>query len=376
MDHLQELKEFARLHARGQGMRPARAAHVLEQITNDAPGDPRSWARVWTAQGDAAARRGDLLDACRHYALARFPSHEDDDRRRAQELCVSAFDEWQRDRGDVERLEFAHPDGDVVCWASGLDSERPRPLLLVMGGIVSVKEQWAPLLPKLRRLGFAVVVGELPGVGENTCTYHPDSWRLLPFLLDSLAGRARTGEASLMALSFSGHLALRAAAEDARIRRVLTVGAPVREFFTDARWWPRVPRITVETLHRLTGVRGPAQLRALLREFALSDDVIGALRIPVRYVASSRDEIIPAGEHALLRKAPGDVRVKVFDDVHGSPAHLGGTRRWLLSSLLRLQFTGQGRRNAAAGSGADQAPGRQPADAGTTSASSMRGNHE
>ncbi|MFC4497385.1 alpha/beta hydrolase [Streptomyces ovatisporus] len=376
MDHLQELKEFARLHARGQGMRPAHAAHVLEQITNDTPGDPRSWARVWTAQGDVSARRGDLLDACRHYALARFPYHEGSDRRRAQELCVSAFDEWRREMRDIERLEFRHPDGDIVCWATGLDDKRPRPLLLVMGGIVSVKEQWAPLLPKLRRLGFAAVVGELPGVGENTCAYHPGSWRLLPFLLDRLAGRARTGDSSLMALSFSGHLALRAAAEDARIRRVLTVGAPVAQFFTDAQWWPRVPRITVETLHRLTGVPNPGELRSLLGEFALTGDVIDALRIPVRYVASSRDEIIPAGEHTLLQQAPGDVRVKVFDDVHGSPAHLGGTRRWLLSSLLRLQFTGRGRQPAAAGTGPGQDPAQQPADTGTPSASSLRGNHE
>ena len=122
--------------------------------------------------------------------------------------------------GLVQRLEFDPPDGKIACWASGLDEKRRRPLLLVMGGIVSVKEQWAPLLPKLRRMGFAAVVTELPGVGENTCAYHPESWRLLPHLLDRLSGSAGTDDASLLALSFSGHLALRAATEDHRIRRV------------------------------------------------------------------------------------------------------------------------------------------------------------
>ncbi|WP_434597776.1 alpha/beta hydrolase [Streptomyces sp. A5-4] len=340
MDHLDELKEFARLHARGQGMPADQADQVLRRITNDTPGDPSSWAAVWTTEGKAAASRGKLLEACSHYALARFPYHGDEDRQRAQRLCVETFDTWRLRQGGIERLELKHPDGSVACWTSGLDARKPLPLLVVMGGIVSVKEQWAPLLPKLRKLGFATIVAELPGVGENTFRYRPDSWRLLPFLLDQVADRARVTNTSMLALSFSGHLALRAAVEDPRIRRVLTVGAPVGEFFTDEQWWPRVPGITADTLCRLSGAADRTELRALLPDFALTAEQLGALRIPVRYVASSRDEIIPPGEQALLRRSAGDVRFKTFDDVHGSPAHLGAMRRWLFSSLLRLRFTG------------------------------------
>ncbi|WP_326700518.1 esterase FrsA [Streptomyces sp. NBC_01754] len=340
MDHLDELKEFARLHARGQGMAARDTGQVLARITNDTLGDARSWASVWTAEGRAAAARGRLLEAGSHYALARFPYHGDEDRRLAQRLCVETFDTWRRQQRGIERVELKHPDGGVACWASGLDARRPLPLLVVMGGIVSVKEQWAPLLPKLRKLGFAAVVAELPGVGENTFRYGADSWRLLPFLLDRLAGRARVADTSMLALSFSGHLALRAAVEDPRIRRVLTVGAPVSRFFTDEAWWPRVPGITADTLCRLTGAADRAGLRALLPDFALTPAQLAALRIPVRYVASKRDEIIPSGEQALLRGSGADVRFKTFDDVHGSPSHLGATRRWLFSSLLRLRLAG------------------------------------
>jgi pimeloyl-ACP methyl ester carboxylesterase len=336
MDHLEELKEFARLHARGQGMTAEHATRVLTRITNDTTGDSDSWAAVWTAEGRAAAARGDLLDACRHYALARFPYHGDTDRVRAQRLCVDTFDQWRRDQDGIERLEFDHSDGTVVCWATGL--ERSRPLLVVMGGIVSVKEQWAPLLPLLRKLGFAAVVTELPGVGENTFTYGPDSWRILGFLLDELADRAQVSDTSMLALSFSGHLAVRAAVEDFRIRRVLTVGAPVADFFTDETWWPRVPGITADTLRRLTGSEDLTELRRRLPEFALTTKQLRQVRIPVRYVASSRDEIIPDGDHALLRRTLDDVRFKTFDDVHGSPAHLGAMRRWLISQLLWLRF--------------------------------------
>ncbi|MEU6227082.1 alpha/beta hydrolase [Streptomyces sp. NPDC047042] len=342
MDHLEELKEFARLHARGQGIPTRRLEDTLSLITGDEPGAPDSWARVWTAKGDELLERGRPLDACRHYALARFPHAGDEDRQEAQRRCVRSFDDWRRSsQPRMERLEFDHPDGTIACWAAGLtpvgSDRRPRPLLLVMGGIVSVKEQWAPLLPKLARLGFAAVVSELPGVGENTLPYRADSWRVLPFLLDRLAGRARVTDTSLLALSFSGHLALRAAGEDPRIRSIHTVGAPVAGFFTDPGWWPRVPGITVETLRRLTHATDEPHLRTLLADFPLNADQLASVRIPVGYVASTRDEIIPPGElHRLAALLPG-LRIKKFDDVHGSPAHLGAMRRWLALSLLRTR---------------------------------------
>ncbi|MET7479260.1 alpha/beta hydrolase [Streptomyces sp. NPDC005648] len=333
MDHLAELKEFALLHARGQGMAPRRAARILAGITNDTPGHPESWTTVWTRAGRTAAAYGHHLDACAHFALARFPHHGDPAREAAGRLLVSTFDTWRRRRDDIERLELPFPDGTLACWATGLDAARPRPLLVVMGGIVSVKEQWAPVLPLLRRLGFAAVVTEFPGVGENPLRHGPDSWGLLPGLLDRLAGRARVADTSMLALSFSGHLALRAAVEDPRIRRILTVGAPVGDFFTDEEWRPRVPGITVDTLTRLTGLADADALWRELPRHALTEDELSRVRIPVRYVASSRDEIIPPGERRLLSALP-DLRVKTYDDVHGSPAHLGAMRRWLVRQLL------------------------------------------
>ncbi len=337
MSDLRELKEFARLHAKGQGMKSRRLERALARIHNDEPGAPDSWARVWSAEAQRLAARGKPGAACQYYALARFPHHGDADRIAAQRGVVESFDAWRGARGrGIEKLEFTHQDGTVAAWAAGLDAPRPLPLLVVMGGIVSVKEQWAQLLPRFVKLGFATVVTEMPGVGENTLPYGPDSWRLLGFLLDGLKGRAQEHDVSLLTLSFSGHMALRAAAKDERIGRILTVGAPIARFFTDESWWPRVPRITKDTLVAITGQPGEAALTAAFRhDWALSAEELRAVRVPVRYVVSSRDEIIPGAEQAFLAEHLSDVGFIEFDDVHGSPAHLGELRLWLLLQLLR-----------------------------------------
>jgi esterase FrsA len=338
VNHLDELKEFARLHAKGQGVKSRRLERVLARIDSDEPGAPNAWTRVWSAEAQRLAARGKPLEAARYYALARFPHHGDPERIAAQRGVVESFDAWRtRKAPGIEKLEFTHDDGVVHAWAAGLDTAQPRPLLIVMGGIVSVKEQWAQLLPRFAKLGYAAVVAELPGVGENTLPYGPDSWQLLGFLLDRLEGRAKDRDVSLLTLSFSGHMALRLAGRDDRIGRILTVGAPVADFFTDDEWWRAVPRITKDTLVTLTGLPDEAALTSSFRQdaWALTPEELRSVRVPVRYVLSSRDEIIPAGERGLLSENLPDVQFMEFDDVHGSPGHLGEMRLWLVLSLLR-----------------------------------------
>ncbi|MFF4650442.1 alpha/beta hydrolase [Streptomyces sp. NPDC001380] len=340
MAELTELKQYARLHARGQGLDPRRTARLLAGVHDDEPGSPTSWARVWSRAGDELLDRRHYLDAARHYTLARFPYPADEFRARAQQRAVAAVDAWRKERGGIERKEFGLPGGTVRAWASGLDRAASRPLLVVMGGIVSTKEQWAPLLPKLTRLGFATVVTELPGVGENEQPYGPDAWGFLPELLDRLDGWADTADTSLLALSFSGHLALRASLEDRRIRRILTVGAPVARFFTDERWWStQVPGITKDVLGHLTGAAGHDALLASLSGggWALTPDRLASVTASLGYVLSSRDEIIPRDDSRLLAAALDRLALKEFDDVHGSPAHLGEMRTWLLATLLRFR---------------------------------------
>ncbi|HEX6526872.1 MAG TPA: alpha/beta hydrolase [Streptosporangiaceae bacterium] len=332
MNDVGELKEYVGVHARGQRIRQYQ--QLLDLIHSDADGGAGSWVGEWSRVAALLEAQGRDLAAGRHYAMARFPYVDGPARQEALERCVSAVDRWRTGRGDIQSLDADLKEGKVRCWASGLSETDRKPLLLIMGGIVTVKEQWAPMLALTRRLGMAGLVTEMPGTGENTLRYEPESWRMLSGLLDAVADRADVTQTYAVALSFSGHLALRCAVDDPRMRAVITVGAPIGAFFTDAAWQQRLPKITIDTLAHMIGVT-PGQVVGNLGDWALSKAQLASLDIPVSYVASRRDEIIPADDAQLLESHVRRLDLVEYDDVHGAPGHVTGTQLWVAASLLR-----------------------------------------
>ncbi|MEU4746674.1 alpha/beta hydrolase [Actinosynnema sp. NPDC023658] len=333
MNDVEELKRYVGIHARSQGIRPRRLAALLDRVHHDGEG-PGSWVGEWSRAGEAHEGAGRPLEAARCYNVARFPYVDGPARADALARCVASFDRWAADQDGVERVELDVPGGMVPCLASGLSTTDPKPLLLVMGGIVSVKEQWAPILAQAGRMGMAALVAEMPGVGQNPLPYDGGSWTLATALLDAVQDRADVSRTHAIALSFSGHLVLRCAVEDRRIRGVVTAGAPVRRFFTDRDWQARLPRITADTLTHLTGAD---DLAGHLRDRALTREHLRALDIPVAYAVSTRDEIVPRDEPELLRACLDDFTALVNDDVHGSPHHALRTRLWAVLSVQRMR---------------------------------------
>jgi esterase FrsA len=334
-----ELKRYVGVHARGQQI-PG-YAEILGRIRTDADG-PGSWVGEWSAEAERLADEGRHLEACRHFIMARFPFVDGPARRRALERAVASFDRW-RPGQDIHRLEADLPGGRVGCWQTGLSAGGRRPLLLLMGGNVSVKEQWAPALPVFRRLGMAAIVADMPQCGENPLPYDAASPGLLSGLMDAVAGQADVSRTYAIALSFSGHLALRAAVRDPRIKGIVTVGAPVRGFFTDESWQARVPRLTTDTLAHMTGL--PAgEVYPALRGWALTPEELAGLTATVGYVASGRDEIIPPADPRLIRERVRRAWLLEHDDVHAAPDHVRETQLWSARCLLRMRgASGPGR---------------------------------
>jgi hypothetical protein len=328
VNDVDELKRYVGVHAKS--LEIAGYRQLLDRIRTDGEG-PGSWAGEWTAQGDLLTAQGKDVEAARHYLMARFPFVDGPGRQEAYDKSLDAFGRWRAGQ-DVHRLDLEFEGHRVGAWTAGLSPDRRRPVVLVMGGFLTVKEQWAPSLPVFARLGYTAIGLEMPGVGENEVPYDRGSWRFLSAVLDAVADRADVSRTYALAMSFSGHQALRCAMDDPRIRGVVTVGAPVSAFFTDAAWRKELPRVTVDTLAHLTG----ADL-AQMEDWALPADRLASLDIQVAYLESLRDEVIPSADPRLLRETVRNVQVLAHDDVHGSPGHVGENKFWLTWSLLRMQ---------------------------------------
>lgn len=338
MNDIDELKQFASVHSQLQGLPDGLWEQVLDRITTDETSDPGSWVYEWSTTAADFEAAGEPLTASHCYTMARFPFVDRPARAEALRRSVEAFDGWRRQNAGIQRFQLEPDglDGRFRLWASGLSTHDRRPLLLFMGGIVSLKEQWASLLHLGEAVTMAVAICEMPGVGENTVRYREDSWRMLPAILDALAREADVAHTIAMANSFSGHLALRCATDDARIRGIISNAAPISDFFTDSDWLRQVPGVTMQTLAHLTQT-STATLPDVLRDWALTDAELDKVDIPVAYSGSMRDEIIPPTEIDHLRRCVRNLDIKVFDDVHASPSHLTEAREWMFGSLMRMR---------------------------------------
>ncbi|MER5757256.1 alpha/beta hydrolase [Streptomyces sp. NPDC002088] len=335
MNDVAELKLYGLAHARAQNITQAAYEAVCDRIFSDNEDEVGSWVGEWSLEAARLEAEGRLLEACGYYNLARFPAVDGPARERALKKCVEACAAWAEDHG-VTRLDVPVLGATVPCWASGLSATERRPLLLVMGGIISIKEQWMPLLAQASRLGMAVLVAELPGVGENPLPYTADSWRMLSRLLDAVRDTADVEHTYGLTLSFSGHAALRCAVHDRRIKGIITIAAPVSSFFSDLRWRRGLPRITIETLAGLTRTT-PADITGDMSSWALTDAELAALDIPVHYLATHEDAIIPAEDVARLRATVAGTKILEYHDGHAGPGNAAETRLWIFLSLLRMR---------------------------------------
>ena len=94
-----------------------------------------------------------------------------------------------------------------------------------------------------------------------------------------------------------------------------------------------MPLTTKRTLAHLLAL-DIEDLFPALAPMALSEYQLQSLSIPLNYIFSRRDEIIPGSEKLFLQKHVKKLNLQEFDDVHGSPNHLRDMQLWIPMSIL------------------------------------------
>lgn len=339
MTYLDELKEFVVAHAKTQNIPPTIYQPLLTRITEAEGEQEGSWAYEWLQESHRQQKNGDLPQAMALANLARFPFVNSDLKKQAHARCIELFDLCtQRANSIIEKFEIPLNGKSFRIYFAKMPAKN-APLLIVMGGIISIKEQWYQLILMARWLGLSVVLAEHPGVGENNLPYTPDSYHMFGAILDSLAAHINVDNTIIFGGSFSGCLAVKQALVDSRIKSLITLGAPLHHFFNDAQWWNCVPLTTKYTLAHILD-KNLAELFDYLNSFAISENRISQLAVPFYYIRSIRDEVIPKEEKNFLVNNVKKLKLTEYDDVHASPNHMDIIRKYLALTILQ-QCKGQ-----------------------------------
>jgi pimeloyl-ACP methyl ester carboxylesterase len=208
--------------------------------------------------------------------------------------------------------------------------ERP-PLVLLIPGLDSTKEEFFTLEEVFLRRGMATLAIDGPGQGE--CGYalpiRPDYEVAVAAALDVLAGREDLDleRVGALGVSLGGYYAPRAAAFEPRIRAV----AGISGAFNFGALWDQLPELTRETFAHKSGAEDPRQ-RALELDL---DGVLERLDRPALFVTGRHDRLIPWESTERQAKAAPQGELVVLENGNHVCANVPYLSRPLVADWLR-----------------------------------------
>jgi pimeloyl-ACP methyl ester carboxylesterase len=123
--------------------------------------------------------------------------------------------------GVPDAAQHRIPYGSGQLYAYRFTPPNPKSTILVFGGFDSYIEEWFPALMFLRNAGYDVVAFDGPGQGatleDARLPMHPDWDRPVTAVLDHFG----LDDVTLLGISLGGCLAVRAAAKEPRVSRVV-----------------------------------------------------------------------------------------------------------------------------------------------------------
>ncbi len=313
-------------------------------------GTSHDWIEEWTRAGDAYAERARGAEAAGHGVTAgetwRLASacyffgwyiHNHFDpipaRDRAQALCIDAY----RRAAPLllppsERVDIPFRGRTLPGYLRRPDGGRSAtrwPVVIVIGGANSTKEENHPMTTQFLLRGLATLAYDGPGQNEYLLAggeplrmaLYDESIRTV---VDWLAadGRVDPGRIALFGRSGGGIVALHAAAAEHRLKAVVAHPGTFD-------WGPRqrantdVLTVPME-LARWLGARSLAEIATLVARELTLEGVVEKIETPMLLINGRHDPMFPATEAETIRaRARAPVEVAYFDlRAHGGPPSL------------------------------------------------------
>jgi dienelactone hydrolase len=308
------------------------------------------WLDVWCENGDmhaglageAGSRRtaGEAWSrATVGYHFAKFVWVVDPKRSRATaDKAVAAMRKTHEYLDpDAERIEVPLDGGRVVGNLRRPRSDEHPPLVLLVPGLDSTKEEFFRLENVFLDRGMATLSMDGPGQGE--CGYElpirPDYEVAVTAVLDAIAGRTDIDveRVGLLGVSLGGYYAPRVLAFEPRVKAGVGLSGPYR--FGDI--WDTVPPQTRETFVAKSFASSDEEGRAKAAELDLSG-VAERIRQPYLAITGKLDRLIPWEQsERAAREAPNGIFLLHEDGNHGC-ANVPYKTRPVAADWLREQL--------------------------------------
>ncbi len=297
--------------------------------------DYTGYTREFLGLSDRALRKGEVLKGAYYLRSAEFYMFPDDPRKQS---ARGEFVRLMRECfGITSEVHHTLPYESSVLSSYYLTNQTSQGTIVLFGGFDSYIEELFPMQLYLRDAGFHVITFEGPGQGavleEGHLAMTPDWERPVRIVLDHF----QLDDVTLVGYSLGGCLALRAAARERRVRRVVA-----DDIFTDLvdvslRQVPPIARATLSGLLTMDAARLVNRLvqramhQSLVIEWGMRQGMhVTGTSTPFEYFKEAEryrtDDISPQVEQDVLLLAGAEDHYVPLHQFHDQMRWLTGAR--------------------------------------------------
>jgi pimeloyl-ACP methyl ester carboxylesterase len=311
--------------------------------------DRDEWAAAWSAIGDRYnvraqreegaemkdAARDDYFLAFKYYTAARWPVPNSSGKQKAYLNALAAFRNYGRFLDPpVENLRIPFEGKEIAGYIRLPKDVRPAPVVFMINGTDSRKEDEVQGRDTLFRSGIGVVAVDMPGTGESPVKADVGAERMFSRVLDYLATRPDVDSKRIVVwgVSYGGHWAASLAyLERARLRGAVVQGGPIHDYYTAE--WQKKSLGTPEYLFDLFAARAAIYGVESLDEFYAygprlslkTQGFLGQPSAPMLVLNGEKDSQVPISDLYMLMQSGGTAK---WSWVNPDGGHTGRSAEW------------------------------------------------